>query len=61
MNIKSEYELRRELATEDGRRKPSRRSVKMPGRSGYEAMSDSAHMIARRIQLAKIEKREKRG
>ena len=61
MALKAEHELRRELATEDGRRKPSRRSVKMPGKLGYEAMSDSAHMIARRIQLEKIEKRAKRS
>lgn len=59
--MKSEHELRRELATQDGRRKPSRRSVKMPGKSGYEAMSESANMIARRIQLEKIEKRAQRG
>lgn len=61
MISKSENDMRRELASEDGRRRPSRRSVKMPGKPGYETTSDSAHLIARRIQLEKLERRARRG
>lgn len=55
------HETRVEHATERGRRKPSRRMVKLPGEASHAGSTDSAETIARRIQLAKAEKRSKRG
>lgn len=57
----SEHEIRLEHATERGRRKTTRRMVKLPGEACHSGSSDSAESIARRIQLAKAEKRVKRG
>lgn len=54
-------ETRIEHATERGRRKPSQRLVKLPGESRHAGSTDSAENIARRIQLAKAEKRARRG
>ncbi|MQX19791.1 hypothetical protein [Sinorhizobium meliloti] len=55
------HEIRIEHATERGRRKPSQRLVKLPGEARHTGSTDSAENIARRIQLAKAEKRAKRG
>jgi hypothetical protein len=54
---------RREYATADdkGRRKPGRRMVKLPGDKSHVERSDSALLIARRIQVEKMEKRIRNG
>lgn len=54
---------RREYATADakGRRKPGRRMVKLPGDKSHVERSDSAVLIARRIQVEKMEKRIRNG
>lgn len=55
------HEQRVEYATERGTRKAVRRSVKLPGEGAYSATMDDPALIARRIQLGKIEKRAKRS
>jgi len=55
---------RREYEKADGRRRKLRRSVKLPGEPRHVDRSDSAETIARRIALAKVERRQealKRG
>jgi hypothetical protein len=56
-----EYETRVEHATEGGKRRPIRRMVKLPGASQHAGSNESAALIARRIQLAKMERRVKRN
>lgn len=46
-----------ERATADGRRKPGRRKVKLPGESRHVDRSDSALYIARKLELDKRERK----
>jgi hypothetical protein len=48
-----------EYATADakGRRNPGRRLVKLPGKTGYTELADSAIYIARKIDIDKRERR----
>jgi hypothetical protein len=48
---------RREYEKADSRRRKGRRSVKLPGETRHADRSDSAEIIARRIALAKVERR----
>ncbi|RWN99371.1 hypothetical protein [Mesorhizobium sp.] len=54
-------ETRIEHATEGGRRRPVRRMVRLPGTSQHAGNDESAALIAKRIQLAKMERRVKRN
>lgn len=54
-------ETRVEHATEGGRRRPIRRMVRMPGATQHAGSDESAALIAKRIQLAKKERRVKRN
>ncbi len=59
-DLKPSNEQRAEYAAADGHRKTSRRAVKMPGKREHDATSESAHTIARRLQLEKVERRARR-
>ncbi|WP_162458013.1 hypothetical protein [Mesorhizobium tianshanense] len=54
-------EIRVEHATEGGKRRPIRRMVRLPGASQHAGNDESAALIAKRIQLAKMERRAKRN
>lgn len=54
-------ETRVEHATEGGKRRPIRRMVRMPGVAQHAGSDESAALIAKRIQLAKLERRVKRN
>jgi len=58
--LKASHEQRLEYAVNAGNRKSARSLVRMPGKSGYEATTESAATIARRIQLEKLERRARR-
>lgn len=57
MQLNGNNETRVERAVANGRRKPSKRAVKLPGAASHSSTDESAELIARRIQLAKMEKR----
>ncbi|RWK19812.1 MAG: hypothetical protein EOR43_23090 [Mesorhizobium sp.] len=54
-------ETRVEHATVGGKRNPIRRMVKLPGASQHAGNDENAELIAKRIQLAKMERRVKRN
>lgn len=59
-DLKASNEQRAEYATSDGHRRTATRSVKLPGKRQHETTAESAHTIARRLQLEKVERRARR-
>lgn len=52
-----EHEIRIERATAGAKRRPIRRAVKLPGATQHADNDEGAETIARRIRLAKMERR----
>ncbi|TIW20309.1 MAG: hypothetical protein E5V63_31855 [Mesorhizobium sp.] len=61
MQLNGSNETRVEHATVGGKRRPIRRMVKLPGASQHTGNDESAELIAKRIQLEKMERRVKRN
>ncbi|MER8858985.1 hypothetical protein [Mesorhizobium sp. M0138] len=54
-------ETRIERATDGAKRRPIRRMVRLPGSAQHAGNDESPDLIAKRIQLAKMERRANRN
>ncbi|MDX8499881.1 hypothetical protein RFM99_15790 [Mesorhizobium sp. VK4C] len=54
-------ETRIERATTGSNRRPARRMVRLPGAAQHAGNDEGPELIAKRIQLAKMERRAKRN